>query len=353
MSTKLLAALALGVLLTACGRRPALPSIQPVARYGTAAAVVRGTVYVVGGVERGAKGDTTVAAVEAYDPETREWTRCAPMANARAFAAAVAFDEQLYVFGGLDTSGEATNSVEVYDPRKDAWSAAPSMGDPRSRLAAVNHMGHSILVAGGLDAEEKDSAKVRVFLPKENVWREWSELPTPRHAFALVDADDESERVFAVGGYDETGALDRTDRFGVGLVKVLGPDGKPRWPGATSTGSSTGKTTPIDKDYQGYGWWPAPPLAHARGFLAVALLDTRLFAVGGRCLAIPPTEVLDVSAVDAAWKSVAPIPKDLCRFSMVAWNGHLLVFGGETDAGKAVNADVLEYDPDADEWTVR
>ncbi len=59
------------------------------------------------------------------------------------------------------------------------------------------------------------------------------------------------------------------------------------------------------------------------------------------------------AAVDAGWKSLAPMPKDLCRFSMVAWNGHLLVFGGETDAGKAVNADVLEYDPGADKWTVR
>ncbi len=313
-----------------------------------------GAVYVVGGVERGASGDTAVAAVDAYDPAGRQWTRCAPMATARAFAAAVAFDDKLYVFGGLDGTGKATNSAEVYDPQKDAWSALPSMGDARSRLAAVNRMGHSILVAGGLDAAEKNSAKVRVFLPRENIWLEWAApLPTPRHGFALVDANDRTERAFAVGGYDETGPLNRTDMFGVGLIKVLDADGKPRWPGHTATDSRTGKTTVMDKDYRGYDWWPKPPLAQARGFFGMAMIGTRLYAVGGRCPTIPPTEVFDISAVDAGWKSVAPMPKDLCRFSMVAWKGHLLVFGGETDGGKSVNADVLEYDPEADKWTVR
>ena len=348
-----LAALALAALVTGCGRRPALPPTKPTARYATTAAIVQETVYVVGGVERGATGDTTVAAVEAYDPVKREWTRCAPMATARAFAAAVEFDNRVYVFGGVDASGKALDSAEVYDPQRDAWTAAPSMASARGRLAAVNHMRRSILVAGGIGNDECNSDYVRVFHPDRNIWKEWPPLPTPRHGFALVDADDQSERVFAVGGYDEAGPLDRTDRFGVGLVKVLRPDGKPRWPGATVTDNQTGKTTPIDKDYQGYGWWTAPPLAHARGFHAMARLDTRLFAVGGRCATIPPTEVLDISAVDAGWKSVAPLPKDLCRFSMVAWNGRLLVFGGETDGGKSVNADVLEYDPDADAWTVR
>lgn len=94
-------------------------------------------------------------------------------------------------------------------------------------------------------------------------------------------------------------------------------------------------------------------MSQARGFLGTALVGTRLYAVGGRCRTIPPTEVLDVSAVDAGWKSVAPLPKDLCRFSMVAWKGRLLVFGGESDGGRSVNADVLEYDPDADVWTGR
>jgi hypothetical protein len=294
-----------------------------------------------------------VATVEAYDPSSREWKRCASLTTPRAFAAAAAFGDRVYVFGGLDAAGKALDSVEVYDPRKNVWATAPSMGVPRSRLAAVNHMRHSLVVAGGLDADEKNSDKVRVFLPEANVWGEWPSLPTARHGFALVDADDGSERVVAVGGYDEAGALDRTDIFGLGLVKVRGPDGKPRWPGATSTDNRTGKTTPIDKDYQGYDWWPKSALSHPRGFFGMARIGTRLYAVGGRCPTVPPTEVLDISAVDAGWKPLAPMPKDLCRFSIVAWNDHLLVFGGETDFGKTVNAEVLEYDPEADTWTVR
>jgi N-acetylneuraminic acid mutarotase len=60
-----------------------------------------------------------------------------------------------------------------------------------------------------------------------------------------------------------------------------------------------------------------------------------------------------MSAVSAGWRQAAALPKALCRFSLVAWNEHLLAFGGETEFGKAVNTDVLEYGPAADVWSVR
>ena len=73
----------------------------------------------------------------------------------------------------------------------------------------------------------------------------------------------------------------------------------------------------------------------------------------GRCRDIPPTEVLDLDEIANGWRLAAPLPKDLCRFSMVAWEGRLLVFGGETDFGESVNTEVLEYAPDEDRWSVR
>lgn len=336
-----------------CGRKAELPPVEPNARYATAAAVVDDTVYVVGGMERGTTRDTTVASVEAYHPATRDWTRCAPLTTPRAFAAAAAFDGRLYVFGGLDRAGRALDSVEFYDPEKDVWAAAPSLGDARSRLAAVNQRDRSILVAGGLGADERNSAKVRVFFPRENLWRERQSLPSPRHGFALVDAGDDSERAFAIGGYDENGPLDRTEMFGGGLIRALGPDASPRSSGAASTISRTEKSTPIHPDDEGHEWWPKPPLAQARGFFGLARIGMRIYAVGGRCPTNPATEILDLRAIDSGWKRAAPLPKDLCRFSMVSWNGHLLVFGGETEGGMTVNADVLEYDPTSDGWTVR
>ena len=289
------------------------PSIRPSARYATAAAAVDGTVYIVGGLERGALEDATVGTVEAYRPGARTWTRCAPMPTPRSFTAAAALDGKVYVFGGLDAAGKALATVEVYDPKRDSWSGCPSMGPPRSRLAAVNHMDRMILVGGGLDEKDVNSARVRVFLPREgiwrDIWREWSDLPTPRHGFGLVDAGDGSERVFAVGGYDDRGPLADVAVFDAGTIA--------------------------------YRWWPGPALDEPRGFHGLAAIGRRIYAVGGRRADIPRTEVLDMDAPSGRWKPMAPLPKDLCRFSMVEWDGHLLVFGGETECGWSVNTAAL------------
>ncbi len=346
------AAIAVVVLLAACGGRPAKPAIRPTARFATTAAIVDGVVFVAGGVQRGATGDATVATVEAYDPDARLWTACAPMSTPRAFAASAVFDGKVYVFGGLDAAGKSLDTVEMFDPERGSWIARASMGQPRSRLAVAKHF-HQIVVAGGTGVENENLAKVRVYAPKTNTWLEWADLPSPRHGFGLVDADDETDRIFAVGGYDDAGPLARTDVFGVGTVKARGPDGKLRWRGATATDTRTGKVTTFDEDYQGYSWWPGSALAQARGFFGLAAVGRRIYAVGGRCAAVPRTEVLDMDAAAEGWKQAASLPKDLCRFSMVEWDGRLLVFGGETAFGKAVNTDVIEYDPTEDKWSVR
>jgi N-acetylneuraminic acid mutarotase len=136
--------------------------------------------------------------------------------------------------------------------------------------------------------------------------------------------------------------------FGVGTVHVLGPDGKPRWPGATATDLQTGEVFRFDKDYQGLGWWPASPLAESIESPGVARIDRRIYAVGGR-----GTQVLDLDAVSAGWQRAAPPTKDLRDFCLVEGDGRLLLLGGRTADAKVVNTDVFEYDPDADAWTVR
>jgi len=358
MIKRLIASVVVAALLVACDGRPPRPEIQATARYATTAAVVDGLVFVVGGMERGAAGDVTVAAVDAYDPDARSWSRCAPMPTARSFAAAAAFRGKIYVFGGLDVDGQALDVVEVYDPRTDAWSRCTPNDTALSRLTAVNHMDIGIIVAGGMDGDGANSARQRIFLPDfegREIWREWAlpMLPT-RHGFGLVDADDVTERIFAVGGYGESGPLADVKWWGVGTVHALDADGNPRWPGVKTIDPETGREVAFgEEDFLGYIWQTGPPLQQARGFLGGAKIGPRIYAVGGRCRGIPRTEVLDLDALSDGWKQAAPLPIDLCRFSLVAWDGHLLAFGGETEYGKTINSDVLEYDPTVDEWVVR
>lgn len=314
-----------------------LSVIQGTPRCGTAAAVVDGVVYVAGGGARGSG-----ASVEAYDPVARTWSRCAPLTSTRGFAAAAAFDGKVYVFGGLGEDGGPVDVVEVYDPLTDTWSAGPPMERALGRLAAVDHLDNGIIVVGGIDADNRNSAKVRFFVPQESVWRDWlPALPSGRHGLGLVDADDGTERIFAIGGYDDSGPLATVDWWGVGTAREAGGSGAPD------------PVAPDDAERRVYRWQPGPPLLQARGFHGVARIGSRIYVVGGRCKGIPRTEILDLDAPADGWRQAAPLPKDLCRFSLVAWNGHLLAFGGETDFGAKINDEVLEYDPDADTWSVR
>ncbi len=355
------AVVAVGVLATELLRAPAAPhaprpSVVPTPRYATAADVLDGEVIVVGGVRRGDAGDETVALVEAYDPETRTWTRCAPLATPRAFAAAAAYRGRLYVFGGLDASGATLSSVEAWDPATDTWTACPPMEIALSRLAATRHMDAGVVLYGGLRADMTNGDEGLYFgvFGYGNTWRRWGPLlPMARHGLGLVDADDRTERMLAVGGYDESGPTDRVDWWGVGRVHVRDAEGRLLHPGVKVRDGIRGTTHALDQDYDGYGWWDGPALHQARGFHGVARIGKLVYAVGGRCARIPPTEVLDLDDLAAGWRTAAPLPKDLCRFALVAWEGHLLAFGGETESGRAINADVLDYDPAADTWSVR
>ena len=40
-------------------------------------------------------------------------------------SAALGCDGQVYVFGGVDTSGTIVDLVQVYDPVADAWQVSP------------------------------------------------------------------------------------------------------------------------------------------------------------------------------------------------------------------------------------
>lgn len=275
--------------------------------------------------------DATVGTVEAYDIASRRWTARSPMPTPRVFAAAAVLDGKVHVFGGLDAAGRALDSAEVYDPATDRWNTLPPMGMARSRLAAAVLGGRGILIAGGMDGAVVNSERVRHLLPGGGPvgalgsLRDGVPLPSPRHGHALFGEGNGSGRVLSVGGYGDAGVLAAVDILDAGE----GEGGTAR------------------------RWRPGPPLAVARGFFGLAAAGRRLYAVGGRCDPIPSTEVLDLDAPEAGWKRAAPLPKDLCRFSMVGTEDGLLVFGGETDYGAGVNTEVLAYDPARDAWTVR
>jgi N-acetylneuraminic acid mutarotase len=90
---------------------------MPTARGGTAAGVVDGKIYVVGGEGNGAAASGVFPQVEEYDPATDTWTSRGEMLTPRHGMGAAGFDGGLYVPGGATTQGfGAVATAEIFVP---------------------------------------------------------------------------------------------------------------------------------------------------------------------------------------------------------------------------------------------
>jgi N-acetylneuraminic acid mutarotase len=143
---------------------------MPTARVDPAAGVVNGVLYVVGGFAWDAIGRTIsghFATVEAYDPATNSWTTVSPMPTARSGSAAGVINGILYVVGGWNDSGGILATVEAYDPVTDTWSTMDPMPTARNALGAGVIDGRLYVPGGGGYAGTL--AMLEVFTPPDLV----------------------------------------------------------------------------------------------------------------------------------------------------------------------------------------
>lgn len=87
-------------------------------RYCSAAVVLSGSLFVIGGVDEQRR---RLSSVEYYMPLTDSWHTVSSMRHARYWAAASVLNGFIFVFGGLNNANRAIQSIERYDPRDDSW----------------------------------------------------------------------------------------------------------------------------------------------------------------------------------------------------------------------------------------
>ncbi len=140
--------------------RHGAPILTP--RDHLAAAVIDGKVYAVGG--RPLDPDRNFNVLEAYDPSTDTWTERTPMPTARGGLAAVALQNRIYTYGG-ETTRKVFAEHEVYDVTTDAWSSAPPLPTPRHGLAAAILGNRIYVIGGGPRAGLAQTKVVEVYAP--------------------------------------------------------------------------------------------------------------------------------------------------------------------------------------------
>ncbi|XP_059619352.1 kelch-like protein 5 [Phlebotomus argentipes] len=126
------------------------------------------SLYVFGGKGSGTDNQTTV---ERLDLRNGIWNMETPMQTGRSDAAAVAFQERLFVIGGR-SDGVCLNSVECYNPYRKEWSYSAPMVELRHSMGVTATRDYIYAFGGCYDPYTfyNHLRSVERYDPKANVW---------------------------------------------------------------------------------------------------------------------------------------------------------------------------------------
>jgi N-acetylneuraminic acid mutarotase len=166
---------------------------MPWAGGAVASAKIQGKLYAAGGIVGGA----TVASVAAYDPALNTWSSCASMPAGRNRAAAATDGRFLYVFGGATGGGalsNGSNDVQIYAPLTNSWkwdkdgvSGLAPLPVARSGMGKAVAFQGELFVFGGETLSGAGAVagnvydRVDVYDPVHKSWRLETAMPNPRH----------------------------------------------------------------------------------------------------------------------------------------------------------------------------
>ena len=237
----------------------------------TAAAVLDGKIYVLGGGEP----HEAIRAVTAFDPQTGVWQYVPPMLYQREGHTAVVVGGKLYAIGGFGLDNEELDTMEVFDPRIRRWVHCwPGEFCYRARAAVL---GGKIYVHGHDNA---DAASFEVYDPATGTWEESPNLLTARTGFGMAGFDG---KLYVAGGENNGVYSD--------IVEVFDP--------RTNT------------------WASVAPMSRASSDLSLTVVRGKLFAVGGGTNASSSSAESYDPQLDR-WEAVAPMPRDRYDHAAVA-----------------------------------
>ena len=261
----------------------------------------------------------------------KDWQALPDMPIEKWEPATVVLDDKLYLFGGYTEGVKSSRISYVFDPKDGSWER---IQDLPSAISHVNLVldGRRVWFAGGFKDGYKDHiiAEVWNYDFDRDRYTAAPLLPGPRGGGGLA-------------------LIGRTLHFFGGLKKDRDTDSEDHW------------TLDLDAwDNGSAQWTPAAPLPTPRNQFSTAVLDGKIYAIGGQFH--HDLEQVDQKRVDIydpktdTWHDGPPLPKghSHAEGSTFVHNSRIYVLGGHTtpDGGtKSIDGDMLELIP-GEQWKV-
>lgn len=199
----------------------------------------------------------------------------------------------IYVVGGFEGVGSASDRVSVYDTIENTWDEAPRLPDPRHHPGTAA-LGATVYVTGGaVSARDRTEQDELWALPQgATTWEELEPMPEPRAAHRMVAHDG---RLYVVGGHGPSSR-----------VLTWAPDG---------------------------GWSTGAEMPGPRHHLAVVVREGSIWALGGRTEDDTLLDRVDIYDPETdTWREGPQLPTPISAAVEGVIDGRIHLVGGEDPA---------------------
>ncbi|XP_060752881.1 kelch-like protein 7 [Tachysurus vachellii] len=203
-------------------------------------------VYILGGSQL-----FPIKRMDCYNVVKDSWYSKLGPPNPRDSLAACASKGKIYTSGGSEVGSSALNLFECYDTRTETWQNKPTMLQPRCSHGSVEANGLIYVCGGSLgnNVSGRVLNNCEVYDPNTDEWRVLCGMREARKNHGLVVAN---SRIYAVGGQNGLGGLDSVEYYEIGSNEWKMASPMP-WRGVTVKCAAVGSIIYVLAGFQGVG----------------------------------------------------------------------------------------------------